>query len=116
MQSVKTTGKVYACTFHSHRFSEQQQTPNRTLIFTTCSTGSTHGVVLAYRNYSYTASDTLVKLKSRALMPGTTLPPTSTGRLSISTLASTLAGLSFQRKFIIGYAILPFSTMNKPSR
>src|SRR5687768_14963343 len=70
----------------------------------------------------YTASDRLVKLKSRTLSGGiTTAPPASVpatriGRPSISRLLSMNSGDSLKRRLRIALAIFPFSMRKVPSR
>ena len=59
--------------------------------------------------FFYTASDKLVKVKSRIFIGGTKLPPRRTGLPSASRLLSIITGLSLKRKFFTGNLIFPFS-------
>src|SRR5688500_5523348 len=72
--------------------------------------------IFAVRTY-HTASDSDVKFQSRTRRLGTTRPAsTLSARPSSSILFSMNSGLSFQRKFLSGRVILPFSIRKVPSR
>src|SRR6185436_788327 len=76
----------------------------------------------AGRVYHYTASEMLVKLKSRALMAGITMspPPSVPASRCVGPMASMLLSMkrgdSLKRKFRTAFLILPFSMRSTPSR
>ena len=67
------------------------------------------GMTFRYGGLDYTASDKLVKVKSRILSGGTRLPLSRTGLPSASKLFSMMTGLSLKRKFFTGNLMAPFS-------